>query len=87
MREISEPTERQLREQAAGLRAELDRYRAATQDALEQLDWCIGYFTGKKMPGIAGRLSTNRAHIRTNLLQRAEQPLPRPVATGRGEGA
>jgi hypothetical protein len=28
------------------LENELERYRQASQDALQQLDWCIGYMCG-----------------------------------------
>jgi hypothetical protein len=55
---------------------EVDRYRSATEDALQQLDWCIGYFTGTNKQTIAKSLGANRAHIRRNLLDRAEQGLP-----------
>lgn len=66
----------QLRQQIKDLRAELDRYRSAAQDTLEQVDWCIGYLTAQKVAGAAAMLRQNRAHIRTDLLGRAEQPLP-----------
>jgi hypothetical protein len=54
------------------------------QDTLEQVDWCIGYFTARRMPGLAQRLSANRGHIRTDLLGRAEQPLPKPPQPSSG---
>lgn len=75
---------RALEHEAAGLRSERDRYRAAMQDTLEQVDWCIGYFTARRMPGLAQRLSANRGHIRTDLLGRAEQPLPKPPQPSSG---
>ena len=55
---------------------ELKRYRRAAEDALQQLDWCIGYFTGAKNSKVARSLGANRAHIRTKILKRAEQSLP-----------
>jgi hypothetical protein len=58
------------------LREEVERYRQATQDALEQLDWCIGYLHGSRKGAIAAALGRNRSHIRRNLLQRAEEPVP-----------
>jgi hypothetical protein len=58
------------------LMREVDRYRTATEDALQQLDWCIGYFVGTNKRSIAHSLGANRAYIRGNLLERAEQPLP-----------
>ena len=58
------------------LRAERERYRTATEDALQQLDWCIGYFVGANKPAIAKALGTNRAHIRTQIRRK---PLDVPV--------
>ena len=55
---------------------ELERYRRAAEDALQQLDWCIGYLHGIKKIGISRALARNRAHIRTQLLQREEEPMP-----------
>lgn len=66
----------ELERQVADLMEEVDRYRRAAEDTLGQVDWCIGYFTGRKQHGIARALSANRAHIRTDLLHRAEEPLP-----------
>lgn len=54
---------------------ELDRYRTATEDALQQLDWCIGYFVGCNKRNIATSLGANRAHIRRQL-RRPDQPVP-----------
>ena len=58
------------------LENELERYRQASEDALQQLDWCIGYLCGSGRTAVARSLSKNRAYIRTHLLKRAEQPLP-----------
>jgi hypothetical protein len=55
---------------------EVERYRQASEDALQQLDWCIGYMCGSGKGAVARSLSRNRAYIRTHLLKRAEQPLP-----------
>jgi hypothetical protein len=76
--EVKEPSVEQLQRQVRELQAELDRYRAAAQDTLEQVDWCIGYFTARKLTGPAATLSRNRELVRTDLLGRAEQPLPGP---------
>jgi len=62
--------------QVHGLRHEVERYRQASEDALQQLDWCIGYLHGCGKKGLAGALARNRSHIRRQLLQRPEQPLP-----------
>jgi hypothetical protein len=55
---------------------ELKRYRQAAEDALQQLDWCIGYLHGIKKVEISRALAKNRSHIRTQLLRRPEEPLP-----------
>ena len=55
---------------------ELDRYRRAADDALQQLDWCIGYLHGSRKIGSSRALAKNRSHIRTQLMQEAKQPLP-----------
>ena len=66
----------QRRARIRELEAEIERYRQASEDALQQLDWCIGYMHGSGKKGIARSLSRNRAFIRTHLLKRAEQPVP-----------
>jgi hypothetical protein len=55
---------------------EAARYRQAAEDALQQLDWCIGYLHGIHKTQISRALARNRNHIRSNLLERSEQPLP-----------
>jgi hypothetical protein len=55
---------------------EVDRYRTACEDTLQQLDWCIGYFTGCNKRGLAKSLAANRSAIRRHLLHREEQALP-----------
>ena len=54
----------------------LERYRQAAEDALQQLDWCIGYLHGIRKVDISRALAKNRASIRTRLLERPEQPMP-----------
>ena len=56
--------------------AEADRYRKAADDALQQLDWAIGYLHGIRKVGIARALARNRSFIRSQLLRRPEEPLP-----------
>jgi hypothetical protein len=56
--------------------AEVERYRQAAEDALQQLDWCIGYLHGIRKTDISRALAKNRAQIRTQLMQRPEQPVP-----------
>jgi hypothetical protein len=57
-------------------REEVERYRQAAEDALQQLDWCIGYLHGIRKTQISRALSRNRSHIRTRLMEASEQPLP-----------
>jgi hypothetical protein len=59
---------------------EARRYRQAAEDALQQLDWCIGYFHGIRKPQISQMLSKNRSHIRRRLMDQSEQPLPSSAA-------
>jgi len=56
--------------------AETDRYRLAAEDALQQLDWAIGYLHGIKKTEISKALARNRSYIRQNLMGLAEQPVP-----------
>lgn len=58
------------------LMQDVDRYRTACEDTMQQLDWCIGYFTGCNKRGLARALSANRSSIRRNLLQRPELGMP-----------
>ena len=49
------------------------------EDALQQLDWTIGYLHGIKKGKVAQVLAHNRAHIRQQLMDRDEEPLPTQV--------
>jgi hypothetical protein len=53
-----------------------DRYRQAAEDALGQLDWCIGYLHGIRKQRISAQLAKNRAYIRRALLREATEALP-----------
>ena len=57
-------------------REEVERYRQAAEDALQQLDWCIGYLHGIRKLDISRALAKNRSYIRTKLLERPEEPMP-----------
>lgn len=61
-------------EQYRQLKDEADRYRQAAQDALEQLDWCIGYLHGSHKGSVAAGLARNRTYIRKNLLHAPAEP-------------
>ena len=56
--------------------AEADRYRQAAEDALQQLDWAIGYLHGIRKQDISKALAKNRSYIRKALMGRSEQPVP-----------
>jgi hypothetical protein len=53
-----------------------EQYRQAAEDALQQLDWCIGYLHGIHKVEISRALARNRGVIRTHLMDRPEEPLP-----------
>jgi len=58
------------------LEEDVERYRRASEDALQQLDWCIGYLHGCGKQAIARALASNRSHIRRHLLHHSEQQVP-----------
>ena len=47
---------------------EADRYRKAAHDALQQLDWAIGYLHEIKKGQLARALARNRDQIRRELV-------------------
>jgi len=48
-------------------RRELERYRAAAEATLEQLDWCVNYFHRIHKSRIAAALASNRSEIRRRM--------------------
>ena len=62
-------------------RDEVERYRQAAEDALQQLDWCIGYLHGIRKTNISTQLAKNRAHIKRHLMHEATQPTPSEVTS------
>ncbi len=60
---------------------ETDRYRRAAEDALQQLDWCIGYLHGIRKTKISRQLAKNRSFIRGALLQAPPEPVPTEVTS------
>jgi hypothetical protein len=60
-------------------RDEAERYRQAAEDALQQLEWCIGYLHGIRKAKISKQLAKNRSFIRRNLLKEPEEPSPSEV--------
>lgn len=55
---------------------EAERYRQAADDALQQLDWAIGYLHGIRKMEISRALARNRSIIQRTLRGEPEQPLP-----------
>jgi len=53
-----------------------ERYREAAEDALGQLDWCIGYLHGIRKQEISAQLAKNRTYIKRRLMRESEEPLP-----------
>jgi hypothetical protein len=51
-------------------------YRRAAEDALQQLDWAIGYLHGIRKTEISKALARNRTYIRKTLLGQDAQPDP-----------
>jgi hypothetical protein len=62
--------------QADSKQEEADLYRKAAEDALQQLDWAIGYLHGIRKVEISRALARNRTYIRRRLMGRSEQPTP-----------
>jgi hypothetical protein len=46
---------------------EINRYRLAAEEALEQLDWCVGYLHRIRKGGIADAVDRNRRQIRREM--------------------
>ena len=55
---------------------EAERYRQAAEDALQQLDWCIGYLHGIRKSQLSARLAQNRMQIKRRLMEEPASPLP-----------
>jgi hypothetical protein len=56
-----------------------ERYRRAAEEALQQLDWCIGYLHGIRKGQISTRLAKNREYIKRDMMK--EETAPTPSAT------
>lgn len=61
---------------------ETDRYRRAAEDALQQIDWCIGYLHGIRKTNLSQQLAKNRNFIKRNLMKEATEPLPTEADSG-----
>lgn len=56
--------------------SQTERYRHAAEEALQQLDWCIGYLHGIRKSQLSARLAQNREYIKRKLLREATAPTP-----------
>ena len=59
-----------------GTSGEAERYKQAATEALEMLDWCIGFLVGIRKESIATQLAKNRKHIREDLMREPAEPVP-----------
>jgi hypothetical protein len=69
-------TRQRSAKEADSKQEEADRYRQAAEDALQQLDWAIGYLHGIHKVDISRALAKNRSYIRRRLMGEAEEPMP-----------
>jgi len=53
-----------------------ERYKQAATEALEMVDWSIGFLVGSHKEKIAGQLARNRKHIREDLMREPAEPVP-----------
>jgi hypothetical protein len=60
---------------------EAKRYRRAAEDALQQLDWCIGYLHGIHKTKLSTQLARNRTFIKRNLMKEETAPTPTEVTS------
>jgi hypothetical protein len=58
-----------------------ERYRLAAEDALQQLDWCIGYLHAIRKSELSARLAQNRTMIKRNMMGEPTTPLPSSQTT------
>jgi hypothetical protein len=49
------------------IRDDVERYRRAAEETLNQVDWCISYLYRIRKPDIAQALERNRATIRRRM--------------------
>ena len=60
---------------------EADRYKQAAEDALQQLDWTIGYLHGIRKTEISKALAKNRSFIRKQLMHERDEGVPTQETT------
>jgi len=59
-----------------GRSGQSERYKQAATEALEMLDWSIGFLVGIRKGAIASQLARNRKHIREDLMREPAAPVP-----------
>jgi hypothetical protein len=54
-------------ERSESARRESERYRAAAEEALDQLDWCVAYLHRIRKSAVADVIARNRSEIRRRM--------------------
>ena len=49
------------------IKEEIERYRRAAEETLDQLDWCVNYLHRIRKPEIADAIARNRTSIRRRM--------------------
>jgi hypothetical protein len=67
---------KQEQREGGGDAARAERYRVAAEDALQQLDWTIGYLHGIRKTDISKALAKNRYYIHHKLMREPDVRVP-----------
>ena len=67
---------KELQLEVERLQGDVERYRNACYDSMQQLSWCIGYLAGHHSTKYAQAMGKNLAYIREGVLNRAPEPMP-----------
>lgn len=67
---------KELQLEAERLQRDVELYRSAMEECLQQLNWCIGYFAGSNKSRLARAIGANVGYIRRNLLHRDGPTVP-----------
>lgn len=67
---------KELELEVENLHEEVERYRNACYDSMQQLSWCIGYFAASHKPRYAASMANNLAYIRRSVLNRGTETMP-----------
>ena len=55
---------------------DVERYKQAANDVLQQLDFCIGFLAAVNKGKVAESLARNRSYIREQLMGEGAEPVP-----------